>query len=68
MATPVPIRNRAGTAHARVAVFSTLAGLTYGAWVDGAALPFLLLLVGGFFVLLVVVLNVFEHRSRARTA
>jgi uncharacterized membrane protein YraQ (UPF0718 family) len=51
-----------------VAVFSTLAGLTYGAWVDGAALPFLLLLVGGFIVLLVVVLNVFEHRSRARAA
>lgn len=51
-----------------VAVFSTLAGLTYGAWVDGTSLSTLLILVGGFIVLLVVLLNLFERLSRARTA
>jgi len=50
-----------------VAVFSTLAGLSYGAWVDGASLWMLLLLVGGFMVILVLLLNLFERVSLARS-
>ncbi|MBI5107828.1 MAG: permease [Rhodocyclales bacterium] len=35
-----------------VALFSTVAGLIYGAWVDGAAIATLVLAVGGFLALL----------------
>lgn len=40
-----------------VAVFSTLAGLTYGAWVDGTSLLLLALLVGGFVAALIGALH-----------
>ena len=50
-----------------VALFSTLAGLTYGAWVDGTSLWLLALLVGGFITLLLSVLHVVDRASRART-
>jgi len=42
-----------------VALFSTLAGLAYGAWVDGTSLLLLALLVVGFVTLLVSVLHFF---------
>jgi uncharacterized membrane protein YraQ (UPF0718 family) len=51
-----------------VAVFSTLAGLTYGAWVDGASLWMLALPVGGFVALLVILLHRFERAALARAA
>jgi len=51
-----------------VAVFSTLAGLTYGAWVDGASLWTLALLVGGFVALLIILLHRFERAALARAA
>ena len=51
-----------------VAVFSTLAGLTYGAWVDGASLWMLALPVGGFVALLVILLHRFERAVLARAA
>jgi uncharacterized protein len=51
-----------------VAVFSTLAGLTYGAWVDGTSLWMLALPVGGFVMLLVMLLHWFERAALARTA
>jgi len=51
-----------------VAVFSTLAGLTYGAWVDGTSLWVLALPVGGFVALLVVLLHRFERAALARAA
>ena len=50
-----------------VALFSTLAGLTYGAWVDGTSLWLLAMLVGGFVALLVSVLHFVDRVSRART-
>jgi len=37
-----------------VAVFSTLAGLTYGAWVDGTPLATLAVIIGGFILVLAV--------------
>ncbi len=51
-----------------VAVFSTLAGLTYGAWVDGASLWMLALPVGGFVALLIILLHRFERAALARAA
>jgi hypothetical protein len=51
-----------------VAVFSTLAGLTYGAWVDGASLWMLALPVGGFVTLLIILLHRFERAALARAA
>jgi uncharacterized membrane protein YraQ (UPF0718 family) len=51
-----------------VAVFSTLAGLTYGAWVDGTSLWMLALPVGGFVALLVILLHRFERSALARAA
>ena len=50
-----------------VALFSTLSGLAYGAWVDGASLPLLVLLVGGFVTLLVTALH-FIGRPRPAPA
>jgi hypothetical protein len=51
-----------------VAVFSTLAGLSYGAWVDGASLWMLALPVGGFVALLVILLHRFERAMLARAS
>ena len=48
-----------------VALFSTLSGLAYGAWVDGTSLGLLVVLVGGFVALLIGVLHVI---GRARQA
>jgi len=45
-----------------VALFSTAAGLTYGAWVDGTPAAQLALSVGGFVALLVVALHFIERR------
>jgi uncharacterized membrane protein YraQ (UPF0718 family) len=45
-----------------VALFSTLAGLAYGAWVDGTPALTLVLIVGGFIATLVVALNLIENR------
>lgn len=50
-----------------VALFSTLAGLTYGAWVDGTSLWLLAMLVGGFVALLLGALHLVDRSSRART-
>jgi len=48
-----------------VALFSTVAGLTYGAWVDGASLTTVALLVVGFIAALVLALNLIERRRPA---
>lgn len=45
-----------------VALFSTLAGLSYGAWVDGTPAAVLLLAIGGFVAVLVTTLHVIERR------
>jgi len=45
-----------------VALFSTAAGLTYGAWVDGTPAAQLALWVGGFIALLVAALHFIERR------
>ncbi|WP_153145692.1 permease [Dechloromonas sp. H13] len=49
-----------------VALFSTLAGLTYGAWVDGAPLVTLAAAVVGFVALLVAALHLIEKARLAR--
>ena len=49
-----------------VALFSTLAGLTYGAWVDGAPLAVLAAAVLGFVALLVAALHLIERARPAR--
>jgi len=45
-----------------VALFSTLAGLAYGAWVDGMPAILLVVIVGGFVASLVTALNFIENR------
>ncbi len=45
-----------------VALFSTAAGLTYGAWVDGTPVAVLLLVVGGFVGLLLAALHFIERK------
>lgn len=47
-----------------VALFSTVAGLTYGAWVDGTPLTTLALIVGAGILVLIIALQLIE-RSRA---
>jgi hypothetical protein len=47
-----------------VALFSTLAGLTYGAWVDGASLGLLLLYLAGFLAMLAGALWGVNRRSQ----
>jgi len=49
-----------------VALFSTLAGLTYGAWTDGAPLMMLGAGVLGFVTLLIAVLHLIEKTRLAR--
>ena len=56
---------RAWTYVGLVALFSTLAGLVYGAWVDGAPLLTLGILVAGFVGLLVLSLRLCEARRKA---
>jgi len=48
-----------------VALFSTAAGLTYGAWVDGASLAAVSLIVVGFIAALVLALNLIGRRRPA---
>jgi len=50
-----------------VAVFSTMAGLAYGAWVDGTPLLNLALLVGGFVAALIAILHLIG-RAQQRLA
>lgn len=47
-----------------VALFSTAAGLSYGAWIDGAPLSRLALIVGGFVVTLAVIVRLIERTRR----
>jgi hypothetical protein len=47
-----------------VAVFSTLSGLTYGAWVDGTPLSTLALIIGGFILTLTLAVQMIEHLQR----
>ena len=47
-----------------VAVFSTISGLTYGAWVDGTPLTTLALIIGGFILTLTFVVQVIERLQR----
>lgn len=44
-----------------VAVFSTISGLAYGAWVDGTPLATLALIIGGFILTLTLVVQVIER-------
>jgi uncharacterized membrane protein YraQ (UPF0718 family) len=48
-----------------VALFSTIAGLTYGAWVDGTALTTLALIIGSFIVTLAVAVQLIERKQRS---
>jgi hypothetical protein len=50
-----------------VALFSTLAGLIYGAWVDGASLGLIGLYLGLFLVILAAALGWVSRRSQARS-
>ena len=47
-----------------VALFSTIAGLTYGAWVDGTPLTMLALIIVGFILTLTVVVQLIERAHR----
>jgi len=48
-----------------VALFSTIAGLTYGAWVNGTPLTTLALIIGGFIVTLAVAVQLIERQQRS---
>ena len=48
-----------------VALFSTAAGLTYGAWVDGTPLAMLALVIGGFILALATAVQLIERTQRA---
>jgi hypothetical protein len=48
-----------------VALFSTAAGLIYGAWIDGAALFSLALYLAGFIAVLAVLLSIASRRATA---
>jgi hypothetical protein len=47
-----------------VALFSTIAGLSYGAWVDGTPLATLALIIGGCIVMLAVAVQWIERQQR----
>ena len=47
-----------------VALFSTAAGLTYGAWIDGTPLAILALVIGGFIATLMVLVHFIERSRR----
>jgi uncharacterized membrane protein YraQ (UPF0718 family) len=57
---------RAWTYVGLVALFSTLAGLTYGAWVDGTSAPLLGIAVAGFILLLTATLHLIEAHRKAK--
>lgn len=48
-----------------VAVFSTIAGLTYGAWVDGTSPGTLALIIGGFMLVLAVAVQLIGRAQRS---
>ena len=48
-----------------VALFSTAAGLIYGAWIDGASLFSLALYLAGFIAALAVLLSIASRRATA---
>ena len=48
-----------------VALFSTAAGLAYGAWVDGTPLATLALVIGGFILALATAVQLIERTQRA---
>lgn len=56
---------RAWTYVGLVALFSTVSGLTYGAWVNGMSLGMLAGAVGGFVALIVGALHLIEIRRKA---
>jgi hypothetical protein len=58
-------KQKAWTYVGLVALFSTLSGLAYGAWVDGRSIWLLILLVGGFVSLLIGMLHVFSRSRQA---
>lgn len=49
-----------------VALFSTLAGLIYGAWVDGASLGLVVLYLAGFLAILAGTLWLASHRNQKK--
>jgi uncharacterized membrane protein YraQ (UPF0718 family) len=51
-----------------VALFSTLAGLLYGAWVDGASLGMVALYLAGILASLTASLWLFSRRNESKTA
>lgn len=51
-----------------VALFSTLAGLLYGAWIDGTSLGMAALYLIGILALLTAALWLFNHRNEAKAA
>ena len=56
-------RRKAWTYVALVALFSTVAGLTYGAWIDGTPLLVLALELAGFIAALAVLLSLANRRQ-----
>lgn len=59
-------RLRAWTYVAWVALFSTLAGLIYGAWIDGTPIGLLFLYLAGFVAVLALALWWIERQNKAR--
>ena len=55
---------RAWTYVGLVALFSTVSGLTYGAWVDGMSLWMLVGVIGGFVALIIGTLHWIETRRK----
>ena len=49
-----------------VSLFSTAAGLLYGAWVNGTSLGLIALFLGIFLVLLTLVVGFFERTNQKR--
>jgi hypothetical protein len=58
-------RAKAFTYVGLVALFSAVAGLTYGAWIDGVPLAVLLLSLAAFVALLALALALTSRRSAA---
>ena len=56
---------RAWTYVGLVALFSTVSGLTYGAWVNGMSLWMLVGVIGSFVALIIGTLNLIETRRKA---
>ena len=55
---------RAWTYVGLVALFSTVSGLTYGAWVDGMSLWMLVCVIGSFVALIIGTLHWIETRRK----